>query len=88
MICNKCFNEFKEALVGQEDGNSKVTGISVVPGGQLVFSNNFIPIYIQVDKTITKGKNKGNIKKDESCHYFKSSFCPKCGMSFDDEKKS
>jgi len=88
MICKKCFDELKEALIGQEDGNSRVTSISRVPNGQLVFSDNFIPIYITVDKKISKGKNKGQIKQEESCHYFESKYCPKCGLEFEKKQPS
>lgn len=87
MVCIKCFKELQSGLVGKKSGNSEVIGISVVPNGQLVFSNNFIPIYIKTERLVTKGKNKGNKVKEETLHYFKSSFCPKCGTNFDDEKE-
>ena len=88
MVCNKCFQELESGLVGQENRGSKVLGISVVPSGQLVFSNNFIPIYIKTEREITKGKNKGNKIEDENLHYFESKFCPKCGIEFDNEKET
>ncbi len=86
MICEKCFKDLENSLKGQESGSSKVIGISVVPSGQLVFSNNFIPIYIKTERLVTKGKKKGETTKEESLHYFKSNFCPKCGEKFNDEK--
>lgn len=88
MICTKCFNDLEEKLKGQTSGNSEVINIGVVPKGQLVFSNNFIPIYIRTKRLVTRGKNKGNKVDDEILQYFKSSFCPKCGNAFDDKKET
>ena len=65
MFCEKCFKDLQSKLTGQTSGNSEVTGISVVPKGQLVFSNNFILIYIKTKRLVTKGKNKGKKVEDE-----------------------
>ena len=78
----------EEGIVGKKSGSSEAIGISEVPSGQLVFSNNFIPIYIKAERLLTRGKKKGQKVKEESLHYFKSSFCPKCGDKFDDQKES
>lgn len=87
MLCKKCFNSLNEEIKGQKSGNSTALGISLVPSGQLVFSNNFIPVYIQTERLVTKGKNKGETVKGEVLQYFKSKFCPKCGEKFEEDKQ-
>jgi len=85
MICDKCFDEISEAIVGQVDSQkNEATRVSRTKSGHLVFSNNFIPLYITSKKEITRGKKKGEFKKTESIHLFKSYFCAKCGCEYGD----
>lgn len=86
MLCNKCFEKIKELLIDTENNGYKCKSISAVPSGQLVLTNNFFPLHITTEKEITRGKKKGQLKKEESVHYFKSHFCPKCGTEFGDKE--
>lgn len=84
MLCNKCREEFKEAILGETNQSKEtVKRVSFTPPKIFAFNNNFFPVYLTLEKEITKGKNKGQKKEIEEVALFKSNYCPRCGNKFE-----
>ena len=82
MLCEICFEEIKNSIVGVTNkGNETGKRVSLSPKGYFVLSgdNSAIPLYIEAEKPITKGNNKGKMKNIEAVIFIKASFCAKCG---------
>lgn len=88
MLCDKCFEEIKNSIVGiTNQANETGKSVSLIPKGYFILSggNNAVPLYIEAEKPITKGSKKGELKKVEAVIFMKASFCTKCGTKFEIE---
>lgn len=87
MICKKCFNGIADGIVGQTNqANETAKSVSTIPEGYLILDNSrAIPLYIEAEKPITRGKRKGELKKVKGTIFIKASYCAKCGTKFEDK---
>ncbi len=82
MLCEICFEEIKNSIVGVTNkANETGKSVSLIPKGYFILSGHLgsVPLYIEAEKPILKGNNKGKMKNIEAVIFMKASFCAKCG---------